>query len=260
MKTNTDARVWCSENYNSSQEAFYIFNAKKLIVEEWRIAWMHALTTLFIAIAGFLLGLMADPLVFFASTQIGFLMYGILTYSHNDQGAGMLAYASTLIFWTKYLKEVSEVVRTVYIVVGIVLFVCSFITEINYKKVLGSYTQTAQRQWANDEEEFEAWKRKYYTGYSRDASYSAKQNNSSKTNDYQNDTHQTYDNQRPTGIYAEKAQALFADYGTTYNDLKKKYRKLAMTYHPDRGGEHDMFVAIVAEYEYLKETRFPNEK
>lgn len=263
MKTNNDARVWCSENYNATQEAFYIYNAKKLILEEWRTSWMHAIASMLIVAVGFTFGLIANPMLFLASMQIGFAFYGILTYNHNDQGAGTLAYIATLIFFTNVLKEASPSLRTAYIIIGMILLVGSAITERNYKKVLGSYAQTSQRQWANDEEEFEAWKRKYYTGYSRNTNTSEDNTYSTNNNNYQQNTQQdTYSStaQRTTNKYADKAQALFADFGTTYADLKKKYRKLAMQHHPDHGGEHDMFVAIVAEYEYLKETRFPNEK
>lgn len=265
MKTNNDARVWCSENYNTTQEAFYIFNAKKLIFEEWRTSWMHAIASLLITVVGSVFGFIANPLVFLSAMQLGFAFYGILTYCHNDQGAGLLAYLSTLIFFPNVLREASPTLRTVFIIIGLLLLVGTLITEKNYKKVLASYGQTAQRQWANDEEEFEAWRRKYYTGYSRDTSSSNQKQNSNgsdNSNDYQQGAQQesSYTAQRATNKYADQAQALFADFGTTYTELKKKYRKLAMAHHPDRGGEHDMFVAIVAEYEYLKSTRFPNEK
>jgi hypothetical protein len=33
-----------------------------------------------------------------------------------------------------------------------------------------------------------------------------------------------------------------------------------MQHHPGHGGEHDMFVAIVSEYEYLKDSMFPGQK
>ena len=255
MKTNCEARVWCSENYDSAQEAFYVYNAKKLILDEWRMSWKHAIVSVILVVIGAFLGWIHNPLLWLASMQIGFVFYGILTYCHNDQGSGGLAYICTLLFFITTLKEGHPVLKVLYIVAGFVLLAASVIPEINYRKNLGSYAQPAQRQWASDEEEFEAWKRKYYTGYARD------------TNEYQNNdgTQSNSDNQnssaqRATNQYAEDARVLFADFGTTYAELKKRYRKLAMKHHPDHGGEHDMFVAIVAEYEYLKETRFPNEK
>lgn len=256
MKTNCEARVWCSENYDTTQEAFYLYNAKKLILNEWRMSWKHAIASIVIVVAMAALGWIQSPLLWLASMQIGFLFYGILTYCHNDQGAGGVAYISTLIFFINALKEGHPVLKVLYIAVGLVLLFASVITEINYRKNLGSYAQPTQRQWANDEEEFEAWKRKYYTGSSR-STYTGSEEQSS---DYQDTGSSASSAQRADNKYASQAQALFADFGSTYADLKKRYRKLAMQHHPDHGGEHDMFVAIVAEYEYLKSVRFPNEK
>lgn len=254
MKTNSDARIWCSENYNTAQETFYIYNAKKIIFEEWRTSWMHALFSIGLVSAGFTFGFIPNPLLLLASMQVGFALYGILSYCHNDQGAGGLAYISTLIFLPNALKDAPSSARTAFIFAGMVLLIASAITERNYRKVLGSYTQTTQRQWANDEEEFEAWKRKYYTGYSRPAGAASNTNYTRHENNYQSAYAEPA---RPINPYTEKAQALFADFGNTYVELKKRYRKLAHQYHPDRGGDHETFVAIVNEYEYLKSTRFP---
>ena len=254
MKTNCEARVWCSENYESAQEAYYIYNAKKLILQEWRTSWKHALVSTILVVVATFLGWIQSPLLWIASMQIGFAFWGILSYCHNDQGAGGVAYLATLIFFITTLKEGHPVLKALYIIAGFVLLGASVIPEINYRKNLGSYATTpTERQWQSDEEEFEAWKRKYYTGYSRGANATSDE---SAGNNYDNSsTAQRADNQ-----YATQAQTMFADFGTTYADLKKRYRKLAMKHHPDHGGEHDMFVAIVAEYEYLKSTRFPNEK
>ena len=256
MKTNCEARVWCSENYDTTQEAFYIYNAKKLILDEWRTSWKHAIASIILVVAATALDWMHNPLLWLASMQIGFVFYGILTYCHNDQGAGGLAYISVLTYFIPTLKDGHPVLKMLYITLGLAFLFASFITEVNYRKNLGSYAQPTQRQWANDEEEFEAWKKKYYTGYSRSTYTGSEEYNA----DAQNGDSNASSAQRADNKYAHEAQALFADFGSTYADLKKRYRKLAMQHHPDHGGEHDMFVAIVAEYEYLKSVRFPNEK
>ena len=253
MRTNNDARVWCSENYDTNKESFYIYNAKKLIFEEWRTSWKHAIVSIVLVVVAGFMGWISNPLLWLAAMQVGFAFYGILTYCHNDQGAGCLAYVSTLIFFLNALKEGHPVLKVLFIVVGLVLLGASVITEKNYKQILGSYATTAKRQWANDEEEFEAWKNKYYHGYSRDAYSNADSNNS-----YQEESQSSA--QRATNKYAEQARTLFADFGSTLPELKKRYRKLAMQHHPDHGGEHDMFVAIVSEYEYLKDSMFPGQK
>lgn len=259
MKTNNEARTWCTENYNTIQERYYIYNAKKLILDEWRWSWRHALIVLVLVIGASVMGWINNPLLWLAALNISFAFYGIFNYCHNDQGSGGLAYICNLIFCLTALKEGHPVLKVLYIIVGLVLMGASVLTEINYRKNLGSYNQTTQRQWANDEEEFEAWKRKYYTGYSRSTAQDSatdKQQSDHSQNDYQ----QTQQAQRSTNKYADQARAMFADFGTTYAELKKTYRKLALKHHPDHGGEHDMFVAIVAEYEYLKSVHFPNEK
>ena len=40
---------------------------------------------------------------------------------------------------------------------------------------------------------------------------------------------------------------------TSSDDVKKRYRSLAMTHHPDRGGNEATFKEMVAEYSYLTE-------
>lgn len=258
MRTNSEARTWCSENYNTIQERYYIYNAKKLALDEWRWSWKHAIITLVMVVGAAFMGWINNPVLWLAAMQISFVFYGILNYCHNDQGAGGVAYLCNMIFCINALKEGHPVLKVLYIIVGLALFAASFVTEVNYRKHLGSYNQTTKRQWASDEEEFEAWKKKYYTGYSHSTAYD------STTDDHheqsQDSSYQRQQAQRSTNKYADQARAMFADFGTTYAELKKTYRKLALKHHPDHGGEHDMFVAIVAEYEYLKSTHFPNER
>lgn len=269
MRTNKEARSWCFEESSASNEAFNIFNAKKLITTDWRTAWRHTLLSLVLVIVGSVLGLVNNPMLTFAAMQVGFALYGNLNFCHNDEGAGFLAYITCLAFFPNVLKNMPTL-SSVFIWIGIIIACVSFLFERNYKKAMNSYTQTTQREWANDEEEFEAWKRKYYNGYSRKTNTSSFESNAytdnnqwqkqnsrqqEQTNHYQENTAQ-----RATNKYADQARAMFANFGTTYAELKKTYRKLALKHHPDHGGEHDMFVAIVSEYEYLKATRFPNEK
>ena len=266
MKTNIDARIWCSENYDSAKETYYVQNAKKLIFEEWRTSWKHALVSLAVVLIGMTIGLIESPLLWLAAMQVGFAFYGILSYMYNDQGAGGLAYISSLIFFINVLKDGNPALKVLFILIGLALLGASAVTELNYRKVADKQQEPAQKQWETDEEEFEAWKKKYYTGYARETNTTEeKTNNSNYSGDYKQKTYteekSSYTTAEKTvNKYAQQAQALFADFGSTCADLKKRYRKLAMHHHPDRGGEHDMFVAIVAEYEYLKSTRFPGEK
>jgi DnaJ-class molecular chaperone len=41
---------------------------------------------------------------------------------------------------------------------------------------------------------------------------------------------------------------------TSLEELKKEYRKLALKYHPDKGGDHETFIEIQSEYERLCES------
>jgi len=66
--------------------------------------------------------------------------------------------------------------------------------------------------------------------------------------------------EKKTGLSAEKISAIFA---TPFEQLKKMnraqlsrlYRKKAMQLHPDRGGDHDLFIELTALYTELLKTK-----
>ncbi len=43
----------------------------------------------------------------------------------------------------------------------------------------------------------------------------------------------------------------------TLQDIKRRYRELAQVYHPDHGGDHDAFIAVVSAYERLTDNGRP---
>ena len=258
MRTNNDARVWCSENYDRNDEAHYIKNAKRIVLQEWTYSLKHAIVSVILVFLATILGIIDHPLLWIAAMQIGFVFYGIFYYCHNDQGAGYALYLASLIYFIRKMKESPAASQSLFVLIGFALIVGSIMFNIYYKKTL--YNFASKRQWSSDEEEFEAWKRKYYnqgSEFHREESYyndyNSGQNNNYQSNSY-SEEHKTVDHN------AEKAKELFADFGTTYAELKKRYRKLALEYHPDHGGDNHLFAAIVGEYEYLKKTKFPDMK
>lgn len=265
MITNSSSRVWCSSNYSPENEAFYVSNTKSLIVEQWTISWKHALVTTIGAIVAAAIGLISHPLAWIAAMQIGFVFFGILTYCHNDAGNGELAYLCCLIYFINKFGGVSSFGSTLFHLVGFALLFASVIPNILYRKVAGEYGRAPEGHWQTEEEEFEAWKRKYYnSSYDnyRDTSYSGSSydNSYSYENTYNQNQTQNNSYQKTVDPNVEKARELFKDFGSTYQELKKVYRKLAQQYHPDHGGDNDLFAAIVNEYEYLKKTQFPGQK
>lgn len=267
MVTNETSREWVKINYIKESEDFYISNTRSLILKQWTNSFRHAIISFFLVILAGFLGWIDYPLAWFSAMQIGFVFYGLFTYCHNDQGAGELAYICCIICFTNKFGGASGFGSVMLTIIGVALAIASVIPKILYKKTLGDYAANNKKQWKSDEEEFEAWKRKYYhDGYSnyREESYNNYQGNSYQ-NQYDNTTNNnsysnTQSQQKQVDPNVEKARELFKDFGTTFAELKKTYRKLAMKHHPDHGGEHDLFVAIVNEYEYLKKTKFPNEK
>ena len=48
-------------------------------------------------------------------------------------------------------------------------------------------------------------------------------------------------------------QTLGVDKSATHADIKKAYRKLSMTHHPDKGGDEDKFKEIADAYNVVGE-------
>lgn len=268
MVTNEYSREWCSENYDKNKEDFYISNTRSLILSQWKMSIKHAIVTVLLLPAIILLFGVSNPIKWLVAMQIGYALYGVLTYCHNDMGAGGVAYLCSLIYFINRVDTFPAWGKALFYITGFVLLFTSIIPTILYRKTLGDYGEKKKEgkpHFDSDEEEFEAWKRKYYN-----SSYDNYRNNSYSNSSYNNsysyeDTYnqkqsQTNSYQRTVDPNVEKARALFADFGTTFQELKKRYRKLALEYHPDHGGENDLFAAIVNEYEYIKKMKFPDQR
>lgn len=261
MVTNNFSRDWLTEDYNAENEAFYLSNTKSLILSQWKMSLKHAIvTTLLLPVITLFFGI-ENPMALLVAMQIGYVFYGVLTYCHNDMGAGGLAYLCCLIYFVNRVDTFSPFASTLFYLTGVVLLFASVIPTILYRRSLGSYGEAPKSQWANDEEEFEAWKRKYYNSSYDDYYRQDTYNEGTYKESYNEHTYsQNASTNRTVDPNVEKARELFADFGSTYQELKKLYRKLAMQHHPDHGGDTDLFKAIVNEYEYIKKTKFPDAK
>lgn len=248
MTTNPTARTWCYGDYDYNKESYYVSSVKKLILREWTASVKHAIISVVFVVLMSAFGFISNPVLWLSAMQVGFMMYGFLSFSHNDTGAGGLAYIACLIFFIKSLNN-GGVLMVLFCIVGICLLIASVYPLYLYKKASDAYKETTQRQWANDEEEFEAWKRKYYN----QSSYSSSDSSSTNSNI-------PGSTPRPVGPHAQMAKDAFDGHYKNYEELKKRYRALSKIHHPDRGGDEEKFKAILAEYEYLKDTKFAGQK
>lgn len=242
MTYNHYASNWVNDDYDFNNETFYVENARDLIRRPWMKGAIHGGIAIAAFIAVMLLGgpfLTAALLV--SAMQIGFLLFAVLCYFHNDIKTSKRAYIASLVvfFFGAYHHPAAMIPICV---VGAVLFVIfAIIVPINVYQAHKKFEAIPDDgpHWESDADEFEAWKRQFFN---QDA--------------YQESAEPSY----MPDPNEELAAELFSDYGTTFAELKKRYRKLAKEYHPDHGGEEEVFKAIVRKYEILKMANFPNEK
>lgn len=261
MTINQDIKDWVTESYDTRKEAYYVGNARAVIENLWFDGVGHGIVSL---IASLLLGFFCHEnyvlsLNCIFACQLSFILSGLrqneMNYGHDPNYS---AYICSFIFWVNIIFRAPAAVSTPLRWIGVVLFIITTLIvplkihfgmkRFNAQTVANEKTVT----FDSEEAEFRAWKERYYNRdtYSRNSYYS----NDSSYSDYSKSQTSKYD------PYVDEAQRLFADFGNTYQELKKRYRKLAMQYHPDKGGDAEIFKAIVTEYEHIKETRFPGQK
>ena len=249
MTINDYAKFWCQDNFDMENEHFYIENARDIVRRPWFGGLWHGL----LAVFGYFIWTVftnstGTAKVLFGAMNVAFLFYAMLKYVYNDSSNATFVYGAAVIFLYNYIKNTAIVIQNLFTFVGVILFVITAIVipirvKIKNKRFEEMPIDKHAEAFDSEADEFEAWKRKYYDSYTN--------------TEYSSDD--TMESSYIPNPYDEQARELFADFGSTYQELKKQYRKLAMKYHPDKGGDEEMFKAIVKEYETIKASRFPNE-
>lgn len=245
MTINVFVEKWCHTEYDPSQEDFYVANARYVVNRGWlkgtfvNIAISIIASLIFSSIThsaaalGYAVG----------AAAIAYILYGLNNYWFDNIVRGVSAYVFTLAFlvWTWF--RIPGVLQIIFSVIGILIFVLSsfYILKRTFKERAAFKKLSDEKEdYFNqkDADEFNQWKNEFYSQFDWYKS------NESSTDD-------NYDNEyvSPPDPLVQKAIELFDGYLTSYETLKKRYRQLALKYHPDVGGDEELFKRIVAFYE-----------
>ena len=246
MNVNVYVEKWCHTEYDPTQEDFYVANARYVVNRGW-------LRGTFVNIA---VSIVAS-LVFFAITHsvfaigyaagvftIAYILYGLNNYWFDNIFRAVLGYVFTLIFliWTWFKLPVA--LQIIFSIIGILLFISSsfYLLKRTFKeRAAFNKLSDEQEDYFNkkDTEEFYEWKNEFYSHFDW----------------YESETNNNYVNEydSPPDPLVQKAKELFEGSLTSYTALKKRYRQLAKKYHPDVGGDEELFKRIVAFYEDHKD-------
>ena len=246
MNVNVYVEKWCHTEYDPTQEDFYVANARYVVNRGWLKG-----TLINIAIS------IVASLIFFAITHsafafgyivgavtIAFILYGLNNYWFDDIFRGVLAYVFTLGFliWTWF--RIPDVLRIILSVIGILIFVLSsfYILKRTLKeRAAFNKLSDEQEDYFNqkDADDFNQWKNEFYSQFDWYENAATDDNNDNNDNETIS----------PPDPLVQQAIELFEGYLTSYETLKKRYRQLALKYHPDVGGDEELFKRIVAFYE-----------
>lgn len=183
-----------------------------------------------------------SPIVLFGVvTGVGtlsFILFGINNYWFDNIARGIFAYVFTFafVFWS--ILKLPSVIQYIIAVLGCLLFASfSFFviknTLAERKKFNAIFDKEEEYFDQKDAYDFKSWRDRYYNHEEPDS-----------------DSYFKVEDDDPLKT---KARELFEGYMTDKRTFKKRYRELAMQYHPDRPtGDEELFKRIVTYYEDMQ--------
>lgn len=240
MTINHYAKKWCEEDYDIRKEDFYMENAYYVAKREWiSAAIKHGIISLIISIAIFMFGGAADVFsgilglfVNIGILTICFWLYGMRSIDANSPETGIVIYILTLIFLSLVKMKCGELVQMLFVVCTIPMYIyLTIVSPIKFKDVVNNIKKRIREEEEEnaraDKESYSKWESEYKAyRYGLPAGNIA------------------YDNP-----LLKEARKLFDGYTSDRQMLKTRYRQLAKQYHPDRGGDTELFRCIIEIYE-----------
>ena len=243
MIINKHVKDWYMENYDTKEEKFYIENAKWLINNAWITGCKkHGMACAIIAgIYGFFNAgketLLFDVMLLVSALTIAFFFYAIREYDANDSGCSVIMYVCVLLllFFTK--SRIPEILLWPFGIFGMGLyFYLTFIKQMKLRKEQRDLEYSMQhmdeKEEKADKERYERWEEEYKSYRYGLPHFDI------PTNDPR----------------MREAKKLFEGYIDSKETLKNRYRVLVKQYHPDNGGDSQMFQCISEVFEKIIES------
>lgn len=241
MIINTYVKKWCDEDYRVEKEDFYAANAEYVVNRSWASGgFKHGIWAIVVSL---LYGLFTggdDLLNMFSligAMSLCFLFYGMRTYGANDlsTGAGIYLMLGVVLFIAGF--KATDALKVIFAFLTNILFIyLSFIRPIVFMKTFFEMRRRVKEE-ESEEDEFD---NKTYKTW--EAGYKAYRYELPSPEEADSDP------------LLKEAQKLFEGYTDNKQVLKTRYRKLAKQYHPDVGGDTQLFQRIVYVYEELQKT------
>ena len=250
MIINKYVQQWCEEDYDVRKEEFYIHNAYYVVGRQWADSgFVHRwFGLLFFALSWFwnLNCQSTAPMIHgFAITgilAICFWLRGLLEFDANETSDSGLIYKMGLVFFWFLKQRLSLVGIVVLAIVGMFFYVkCAWVDPIRFnittrKEMEARLDDETKEEEKAEQEAYKEWERGY-----KEYRYGLPE----------------YDVPKDDPLLAE-AKGLFEGYDENKHMLKTRYRQLAKMYHPDKGGDTNLFQCIIEVYEELNQ-KFKND-
>lgn len=238
MRINEYIKDWCEENYHIEEEKFYTDNAefqlKENLIKEWR---RTAILYFFLIIIMFSLIQKCFDALFYSASVI----FGLYTKTLNKYGNTPLMpdsiYLAVILMCILIKDDLPMAAQIIFSVFGIYLFINSgFIAPRKFRTL----KKRMKKEYKRKEAEKEQKDKDFYYDFEKQ---------------YKQDRYYIPEKDIPKNDpLLEKARELFHGYSDNRELLKIRFRQLAKTYHPDNGGDEQLFQCIASVYEELAAT------
>lgn len=232
MEINEYVYKWCMEDYDPKDESFYAANARYVIAKAWGLGSLwHIIFSL--AVSMLLTVVLGLPpiraIAILGCCMIAFKIYGVHRYDMNIEENPYIEYVVSFLFLF-FMHFKFAIVRLLLIPIACYMFLREIQTIVEYfamAKILEDMIdEMGEKEKEKEKAQYKQWEKQYNQ---------ERYNLPSVSDD----------------LLMNKAFDLFNGYTENKNALKKRYRELAKEYHPDHGGDAELFKRISTAYNDL---------
>lgn len=242
MIINKYVKSWCDEDYDVRKEDFFMSNAEYVIERQWasggvKNAWIAIIPSMLSFLFNSSESILVGILYAFSMTAlltICFWFYAMRDYDANSVSTSRSVYVMSLIFFWVLRRKMNLFVLFVFTLWGMLLyFKLSWINPIKFRKI----KKNIKEKIAEEEKEEDTYNKEAYEKWKE--GYKAFRYGLPE-----------FEVPKEDPMLAQ-VRKLFEGYDKDKQMLKTRYRQLAKMYHPDKGGDTNLFQCIINIYEEL---------